>query len=89
EFYDRAMNMRNSVDLAQQFTESSIQDYADGRISIQDLLQTVSGHLETEARFIDIYLDYRTELLDLIAITYWDYERGMSLYDEFDLRYEN
>jgi len=88
EFYERALNMQNSVDLARQFTEASILQYENGEITIQDLLQTVARHQETEERFLDIYLSYRQELLDLMGQTYYDYENDMSIFDEFDIRWD-
>ncbi len=88
EYYNRAVNMQNSVEVSKELTQVNIEKYANNEITLQDLLQTVARQKETEELFLDIYLDYKRELFGLMTSTYWDYENDMSLFDEFELEYE-
>jgi len=81
EYYDRSHKMLNSLELAKQITETSLQKYAAGQISLQDLLQIIERTRETEQNFLEVYLGYRQALLDLMTETYYDYEKNVSLYD--------
>ncbi len=89
EYYERSINMSLSVQTAKEVTDIRIAQYGRGEITIQDLLQTVDSYEETEERFIDVYLGYRRSLIELMSQTYYDYEKGMSLFDEFELEYKN
>lgn len=89
EYYERSINMSLSVQIAKEVTGIRIAQYGRGEITIQDLLQTVDSYEETEERFINVYLGYRLSLLELMSQTYYDYEKGMSLFDEFELEYKN
>ena len=60
----------------------SLDQYKHAEISLQDLLQIVTNQKETELKFLDVYLGYRRALLDLKVITYFDFEKNVSLLDE-------
>ncbi len=89
DYYERSINMSLSVQIAKEVTGIRIAQYGRGEITIQDLLQTVDSYEETEVRFINVYLGYRQSLIRLMGQTYYDYEKGMSLFDEFELEYTN
>ena len=79
------MNMESSLQLANQVTEKSIENYAAQEISLQDILQILSRHLETEKNFLDVYLRYRGSLLYLTINTYYDFEKNVSLLDQVSI----
>jgi len=82
EYLARSLNMKQSVELAENITKYSIDQYENGEISLQDLLQIVNSHEETELKFLDVYLGYKRALLDLKVITYFDFENNVSVLDE-------
>lgn len=88
EYYKRSESMRQSLQLAQQITDINIDKFKNKQISLQDMLQIIARTQETEENFIEIYLNYRRALLDLLTETYYDYETNSSLYDEIDLEYD-
>ena len=79
------MNMESSLQLANQVPEKSIENYAAQEISLQDILQILSRHLETEKNFLDVYLRYRGSLLYLTINTYYDFEKNVSLLDQVSI----
>lgn len=84
----RALNMQESVNMAKEITGSSIDQYKNNDISIQDLLQIVSRQKETEENFLNAYLEYRDAVLELMLNTYYNYEKNISLFDELKSRDE-
>ncbi len=88
EYQTRALNMEKSVDMAEQITQMSIAQYENQEISLQDLLQIIGRHKDTEINFINTYLGYRRSLLSLVVNTYYNYEKDMSLLEEFQLSKE-
>ncbi len=83
EYQQRALNMRENMDMAKEITSISIDQYADGKISLQDLLQQINRQRETGLNFLDAYLGYRESLLNLMENTYYDYEKGTALIERF------
>lgn len=83
EYQDRATNMRENMDMAKEITSISIEQYQDGKISLQDLLQTIDRQRKTEMNFLEAYLGYRRSLLTLMRNTYYDYEHKTALRDRF------
>jgi len=81
EYQQRSLNMQQSRDTSQRFVELSMEQYADNDISLQDLLQIVRQHKETELKFLDTYMGYRYALLDLMNETFYDFENSQSLTD--------
>ena len=84
EYLARVLNMKKNVDMAKEISELSIQQYRDGIISLQDLLQNINRQKETESNFLEVYLGYRQSLLNLIGYTYYDYENNMPLLEHFN-----
>lgn len=85
EYLERSLNMKESIELAENITKYSIDQYKNGEISLQDLLQIVNNQEETELKFLDVYLGYKRALLDLKVITYFDFEKNVSILDELNM----
>jgi len=83
EYQDRASNMRENMDMAKEISSISVEQYRDGKISLQDLLQTIDRQKKTELNFLDAYLGYRRSLLTLMRNTYYDYENDSPLKNRF------
>lgn len=83
EYQKRALNMQTNVKRTYDITSLSIEQYAEDKISLQDLLQTLARQRETENNFLDTYLGYRKSLLTLITDTYYDYENNIKLLEKF------
>ena len=88
EFYKRAINMHESIALAEEIVEPKITQYTSGNISLNDLIRTIQQVESTEDKFIDVYIDYRESLLKLMQYTYYDFENKTSLVDAFKGKYQ-
>lgn len=88
EYEQRATNMQKNMRMAKEISDVSINQYRDGRITLQDLLQTIERQRETELNFLEAYLGYRRSLFSLTEDTYYDFEKDMSLIEslkQYDL----
>ncbi|MBT4484285.1 MAG: TolC family protein [Candidatus Latescibacteria bacterium] len=83
EYQQRTKNMMESMDIVQQVTDVSIEQYRTGTISLQDILQIIDRQRETEINFLDTYQGYKRSLLNLMMRTYYDYENDISLIEKF------
>lgn len=81
EYLDRCLNMQESLKLANEFTEISIQEYKNGEISLGDLLQIVTRNQETESKLLESFLGYKRSIVELMVSTYYDFEKNESLLD--------
>jgi len=89
EYQKRALNMKENMDISMELTDLSIAQFDENRISIQDILQIIERQEETELSFLDAYLGYRESLLRLLVNTHYDYEKDMSLLEQFRAQYDN
>lgn len=89
EFQDRAFNMQENLDLSQEISETSLDQYEAGGISALDLLQSLRREVDTAENFLDAYLGWRDALLRVQEMTYYDWERGVLLMDRFGIRFED
>jgi len=85
EYQTRALNMRKNMDMAQEISAISIEQYNNGQIALQNLLQNITRQRDTELNFLEAYLGYRRSLLDLMVNTYYNFENDISLIDQFRL----
>ncbi len=85
EYQKRALTMLENMKIAKEITSQSMILYENGKISLQDLLQSIIRQADTESNFLDVYLGYRKSLLTLMTNTYYDYENGTSLLDQFEM----
>jgi len=83
EYQQRTQSMLEHLKTARQMRALSVEQYRQGRISLQDLLQNTNRELETELNYLEAYLGYRKALIDLTTQTYFDYEKGKSLSELF------
>lgn len=88
EFEARAINLRSNLDLARGISEQSLERYAQGAISVLDLLQGLRREVDTAENFLDAYIGWREALQSLQAQTYFDFERGTFLLDRFGIDFE-
>ncbi len=85
EYQARFNNVRESVTMSQKITQMSIDKFKKGEMSVQDLLQIINRHKETETKFLETFLGYKRALLNMTAVTFYNYEKNMSLIDEFQM----
>ncbi len=83
EYQKRVESMQTNFKMAEEITTISIEQYARGDISLQDLLQTIERQRKTDENFLEAYLGYRKSLLDLMIDTFYDYENNMELLTKF------
>lgn len=83
EYQQRALNMQGNLQMAQEITSISLDQYTKKQISLQDLLQTLNRQRETESNFLEAFLGYRKSLLTLMIDTYYDYEKNIELLEKF------
>ncbi|MBT4484284.1 MAG: TolC family protein [Candidatus Latescibacteria bacterium] len=83
DYQQRALNLKESVTMAQEICDMSIQQYKENRISLQGVLQVINRQRNTGINFLDAYLGYRRSLQQLKSLTYYDYETGESLLDRY------
>lgn len=83
DYQQRALNLRESVTMAQEICEMSIQQYQENNISLQGVLQIINRERETGVNFLNAYLGYRRTLQELKSLTYYDYETGESLLEKY------
>lgn len=83
EFQRRALTMNENLDVATELTSMSFEQYRENRITMQDLIQVISRHRDTENNFIEAYLGYRRALLSLMVDTFYDFEKQVPLLDRF------
>ncbi len=83
EYQERTRNMMESVKMVQEVTDYSLDQYRNGNLTIQDMLQIVDRQRETEWNFLDAYQGYRRSLIRLMIETFYDYENDISLLEKF------
>ncbi len=89
EYQRRALNMKENMDVAIELSGLSIKQFAENKISVQDILRIIERQKETEQNFLDAYLGYRKSLLRLMVNTHYDYEKDISLHDQFRAQQES
>ena len=83
EYERRTFAMRDNLDLAREISESSLDRYARGEISVLDLIQSLRREADTAENFLDTYLAWRRAILSLQELTYHDYEKDMPVLERF------
>ena len=79
EYQARFENMEESRRLAEEITELSIPDYQNGDASLQDILQIITRHRDTEIKLMDAFIGYKRAYMSLVDQTYYDFAQGMSV----------
>jgi outer membrane protein TolC len=83
EYQNRTLAMQENLDLARSVSDGSFQQYESGAISALDLIQSLRREMDTANNFLDTYVGWRNALLSLQEMTYYDFERGMSVMERF------
>ncbi|MDZ7346046.1 MAG: TolC family protein [candidate division KSB1 bacterium] len=83
EYQQRASSMAENLTMAQEMTEYNLAQYAEGRISLQDLLQVLNRQRETETNYLEAVLGLKKSLLTLMFNTYYDFEHRIRLLDKY------
>jgi outer membrane protein TolC len=86
EFEDRALAMEQNLALATELSASSLELYRQGSITAFDLLQSFRRQADTAQNFLDAYLGWRSALLSIQELTFYDFERGLPLLQSFGFR---
>lgn len=85
EFEERALNMESNLELARRNTAAALTRYRAGEASLLDVIQTINQQAATTVNFLDAYLGYRSSLMRLQELTYYDFEYDASLLERFDI----
>jgi outer membrane protein TolC len=89
EFQNRALAMRENLDLARRLSAESLAGYERGEIAVVDLLQSFRREADTADNVLDAYLGWRRAITRLQQLTYFDFERSMPLLDRFGVALPN
>ena len=85
EFEQRALSMQANLERAKQITATTIESYANGEVTLVDVLHTIDRQAVTAINFLDAYLGWRDSLFDLQRATYWDFHRDAEVLDRFGI----
>ena len=83
EYESRTFAMEENLELAMEISESSLESYAAGEITVLDLIQTLRRESDTAENFLDTYLGWRRAILNLQELTFHDYEKGLPVLERF------
>ena len=86
EYQRRTLTMEEHLETSESLTEASIEQYEDGKMTLQDLLRSIKTQSETGRTFLNAYLGYRKSSLSLMTKTYYDFEFGQPLIERFQVR---
>jgi outer membrane protein TolC len=85
EYLQRAQSMQQNLALATEVSETSLENYRQGAISMQDLLQSFERQEGTDENFLMAYIGYREAILDLQRMTYYDFENDVPVLERFGI----
>ncbi len=83
EFQNRALSMEQTLLLASQLSESTLALYVEGTASMFDLLQTFRTEAQTADNLLDAYVGWRSSLLRIQRMTYYDFEFGVPVLERY------
>jgi outer membrane protein TolC len=86
EYQQRAQSMEDNLQLAAQVSAQTLQQYRNGEVTIQDLIQSFNRQEDTAENFVDAYMGYRDAILDLQRMTYYDFETQSPVLERYGLR---
>ena len=85
EYQNRALAMRENLELARAVSASGFRRYENGGISAFELIQNLRRQSDTANNFLDAYIGWRRALLQLQRQTYYDFESGMTVLEYYGL----
>ena len=83
DYQQRALILRENLDIAQELCETSITQHEEKKLSLQGILQIIDRQKDTEINFLEAYLGYRRSLLSLMLQTYFDFENEVTLLEKY------
>ncbi|HUT62726.1 MAG TPA: TolC family protein [Anaerolineae bacterium] len=82
EYLQRALDMKENMEVAQELSDISIIQFEENRISVQDILKIIERQKDTELSFLESYLGFKRSFIQLMSQTYFDYEKNISLLEK-------
>ena len=86
EFQARALNMQRNLQLASNLSASSLDRYREGSATILDVLQSFRREVDTARNLLDAYLGWRSSLLRMQQLTFYDFERDVPVLERYGVR---
>ena len=83
EYQNRALAMEENLALASGLSRESLDGYRRGEITAVDLLQGFRRETDTAQNFLDSYMGLKGAITRLQQLTYFDFERGLSVLERF------
>jgi outer membrane protein TolC len=83
EYRQRLVNMQENRELARKTTDSTLERYRAGEVTLVDLLQTIDRESSTAGNFLQAFMGYQETLRRLKELTYYDFEYNMPLVERF------
>ena len=84
EYSQRLINLTQSIELSNKLTTDTIEKYKTSEIALESLLQIITRTRDTQAKFLDVYIDYKRSMLELMEDTYYDFDNNISLLEKFE-----
>jgi hypothetical protein len=75
--------MQENRELARKTTDSTLERYRAGEVTLVDLLQTIDRGSSTAGNFLQAFMGYQETLRRLKELTYYDFEYNMPLVERF------
>lgn len=75
--------MQDNRELARKTTESTLERYRAGEVTLVDLLPTIDREASTAENFLDAFMGYQQTLRQLKELTYYDFEYNVPLVERF------
>jgi len=89
DYRRRVQSMEENLTTAMKTYELSIDQYRNGKMTIQGVLKAIERRKDLEENFLEAYIGYRGALLMLLSQTHYDYESGLPLTEKYGLGREN
>jgi outer membrane protein TolC len=80
---NRTLSMEENLSLAQGISETSLERYANGAITAQELLLNLRREADTAENFLDAYVSWKESLTRLQSRTFYSFERDEPVMDWF------
>jgi outer membrane protein TolC len=86
EYQQRAQAMEQNLKLSNEISTVTATQYQEGRATVLDLLQAFDREAATAGNFLEAFLGYRRTLIELGQATYYDFETGVPITEQYGLR---
>ena len=85
DFGRRTKTMSETLTLAHELTETTVQRYRQGGVGLSDLMQALNREAQTASNLLNAYRGYQQTLRRLKEVTFFDFEAGQPLVDRFKI----